>query len=48
MNFSNQVVIITGGTRGIGAGISEAFLKQGAIVIATYARNDESATKFKD
>ncbi len=45
--FASQHVIVTGGTRGIGAGLSEAFLKAGATVIATYAGNDEAATKFQ-
>ncbi len=48
MKFENQVVIVTGGTRGIGRGISEAFLKEGAQVIATYAGNDAAAMKFKE
>ncbi|MGZ3789483.1 MAG: 3-oxoacyl-ACP reductase FabG [Bacteriovorax sp.] len=48
MNFENQTVIVTGGTRGIGRGISEAFLKKGAAVIATYAGNDTAAMKFKE
>lgn len=48
MNFHNQHVIITGGTRGIGAGLTEAFLKNGATVIATYASNDEKARAFKE
>jgi len=48
MKFENQTVIVTGGTRGIGRGISEAFLKEGAIVIATYAGNDQAAMKFKE
>jgi len=47
-NFENQTVIITGGTRGIGRGISEAFLKAGARVIATYAGNDQAADQFKE
>lgn len=46
-NFENQVVIVTGGTRGIGRGITEAFLKSGAFVIATYVSSDEAASKFK-
>ncbi len=46
MRFENQTVIVTGGTRGIGRGISEAFLKEGATVIATYAGNDGAANKF--
>lgn len=47
MDFSNQTVIVTGGTRGIGRGIAEAFLKNGATVIATYAGNDAAAAKMK-
>lgn len=47
MNFNNQNVIITGGTRGIGAALSEAFLNAGATVIATYAGNDDRAQSFK-
>jgi 3-oxoacyl-[acyl-carrier protein] reductase len=47
-DFSGQRVIVTGGTRGIGAGISKAFLKAGATVIATYSSNDTSANEFKN
>jgi 3-oxoacyl-[acyl-carrier protein] reductase len=47
-NFNSQHVIVTGGTRGIGAGITESFLKAGATVVATYSGNDEAAQKFKD
>jgi 3-oxoacyl-[acyl-carrier protein] reductase len=46
--FTNQHVIVTGGTRGIGAGITEAFLKSGALVVATYSGNDEAAHSFKE
>lgn len=46
-DFSNKVVIVTGGTRGIGRGISEGFLNAGAKVIATYAYNDAKASEFK-
>ncbi len=31
-NFKDQVVVVTGGTRGIGRGLTEAFLKAGATV----------------
>lgn len=48
MKFENQTAIVTGGTRGIGRGIAEAFLKEGATVIATYAGNDLAALKFKE
>jgi 3-oxoacyl-[acyl-carrier protein] reductase len=47
-DFNNQVAIITGGTRGIGRGITEAFLKKGATVVATYASNDTAANNFKE
>lgn len=47
-DFSGQYVVVTGGTRGIGAGIAEAFLKKNATVIATYSGNDEAAMKFKE
>ncbi|MBD67139.1 MAG: beta-ketoacyl-ACP reductase [Halobacteriovoraceae bacterium] len=47
MQFANQVVIVTGGTRGIGRGITEAFLNEGATVYATYAHNDQAAESFK-
>ena len=46
MNFENQNIIVTGGTRGIGKGISIAFLKAGANIIATYAGNDTKAQEF--
>ncbi len=47
-NFKDKNIIVTGGTRGIGAGISTLFLKAGAKVIATYARNDQAANLFKE
>lgn len=46
--FTNQHVIVTGGTRGIGAGLSENFLKAGATVIATYSGNDEAARALRE
>ena len=46
--FDSQHVIVTGGTRGIGAGLTENFLKSGATVIATYAGNDDAAMAFKE
>ena len=46
-DFTGQTALVTGGTRGIGRAISEAFLKAGAKVIATYRGNDEEAENFK-
>lgn len=46
-NFNDQIVIVTGGTRGIGRAISEGFLNNGATVVATYQGNDEKAQAMK-
>ncbi|RMD75363.1 MAG: SDR family oxidoreductase [Lentisphaerae bacterium] len=45
-NFSGKHVLVTGGTRGIGAAISKAFLEAGASVCACYAANREAADRF--
>lgn len=47
-DFSDQTVIVTGGTRGIGRAISEAFLQAGARVIANYVGNDAAASAFRE
>lgn len=46
-DLTGQTVIVTGGTRGIGRGISEAFLRSGAKVTATYSTNEAAAAQFK-
>jgi 3-oxoacyl-[acyl-carrier protein] reductase len=46
--FENQNIVVTGGTRGIGAAISRHFLEKGAQVIALYLKNHESALQFRD
>ncbi len=43
----SRVALVTGGTRGIGASISKALKAAGYKVAATYAGNDEAASKFK-
>jgi acetoacetyl-CoA reductase len=43
----SRVAVVTGGSRGIGAAISQALQKEGYKVAATYAGNDEAAAKFK-
>ena len=47
-DFKGQTAVVTGGTRGIGRGITEAFLKAGAKVIATYQSNDQAAKEFAE
>jgi acetoacetyl-CoA reductase len=42
----SRVAIVTGGTRGIGAAISEALHKAGHKVAATYHGNDDAAKDF--
>jgi acetoacetyl-CoA reductase len=42
-----RVALVTGGTRGIGAAISNALKAAGYSVAASYAGNDEAAQKFK-
>jgi len=43
-----RVALVTGGTRGIGRAISEGLKAEGYNVIASYAGNDEAASKFKE
>lgn len=41
-----RVALVTGGTRGIGAGISRALKEEGYTVAALYAKDDQSASVF--
>jgi len=43
-----RVALVTGGTRGIGEGISVALQDAGYEVAANYGGNDEAANKFKE
>ncbi len=43
-----RVAVVTGGTRGIGAAISEALLATGYKVAATYHGNDKAAAEFSE
>ena len=46
--FSGRTVIVTGGTRGIGRAVSEAFLAAGAHVTSLYGGNDEAARSMAE
>ncbi len=47
IDLSNQHILVTGGTRGIGAAISKVLVECGATIIAHYNENEECALKLK-
>ncbi len=46
LGHSEKTVIVTGGAKGIGAGICEVFAKEGANLVINYHSNPESANAF--
>lgn len=45
--FNDKVILVTGGTRGIGRAIAEAFAKEGAKVAITYVSSDDKARELE-
>ena len=45
--FQHSVVVVTGGTRGIGRAVSLRFAAAGATVFAAYLNNDQAADKLR-
>lgn len=46
--FTDKVIIVTGGTKGIGKSIVLEFLKQNANVITIYSKEDDALQKMKE
>jgi 3-oxoacyl-[acyl-carrier protein] reductase len=46
MEFSGKIVVVTGGTRGIGRAVSLRFAREGAQVFAAYLSNDTAAERL--
>lgn len=47
MEFENAVVVVTGGTRGIGRAIAKAFVTAGAQVFAAYRQDEHAARELE-
>lgn len=47
-SFLNQIVVVTGATRGIGRAVSLAFLKAGATVLGIYHSNRQAAEQLQE
>ncbi len=48
MKFKDRIVIVTGGSRGIGRAISRSFARQGACVFVNYSSDDDAASSLVD
>ena len=47
MNFQGKVVLITGGSRGIGSAISRAFAQKGAHVVVNFGHEEDAARQVE-
>jgi len=47
LEFEDKIVVVTGGTRGIGRAVSLCFAAAGATVFAAYLNNDQAADKLR-
>jgi len=47
MEFKDQIVVVTGGTRGIGRAVSLRFAREGAHVFAAYLSDDSTAAALE-
>ena len=45
LGFSGKTIIITGGTKGIGSGISEVFAEEGGNLIIDYRSNKDNSSE---
>ena len=43
-----KTILVTGGTRGIGLAIAQAFQKKGYRIVVTYSKDEESANLAKE
>lgn len=48
MKLEGKKALITGGSRGIGKGIAEAYAKEGADLVINYHSSEENATQLKE
>ena len=48
MEFKGKTVLVTGGSRGIGAAIAQSFAEQGATIALNYAGSQEAAEEIRE